>query len=40
MRSLIAACITALAIAVIGALALNLYQKPVATAFATESVRI
>ena len=40
MRSFIAACIAAVIIAAIGALALNLVQKPAATAFSTESVRL
>jgi hypothetical protein len=40
MRSFIAACVAAAAIAVIGALALNAAQEPAAVAFSTESVRL
>jgi hypothetical protein len=40
MRSFIAACVAALVIAVIGAIALNFIQQPVAVAFSTESVRL
>jgi hypothetical protein len=40
MRSFITACVAAVALATIGALALNSYQEPVAEAFATVSVRV
>lgn len=40
MRSFIIACIAAVAIAVIGAVALNLVQEPASVAFATEGVRL
>ena len=40
MRSFIVACIAAVAIAVIGAFALNYFQEPAAAAFATEMVRL
>lgn len=40
MRTFIAACIAALVVAGIGAVALNLIQKPVDVAFTTESVRL
>jgi len=40
MRSFIVACVAAVVIAVIGAAVLNMYQKPVAVAFTTTSVRL
>jgi hypothetical protein len=40
MRSFIAACIAAVAIAVVGAVALNFFQEPAMIAFKTESVRL
>jgi hypothetical protein len=40
MRSFIIACIAALVIAAIGAVGLNLIQKPVAVAFSTEAARL
>lgn len=39
MRSFLAGCIAAIVIAAIGAIALNFFQEPVQTAFATESAR-
>jgi hypothetical protein len=39
MRSFIVACIAAVAIAAIGAVALNFFQEPVTVAFATEGAR-
>jgi len=40
MRSFFIACFAAIVIAAIGAVTLDLFQKPVAVAFATESVRV
>ena len=40
MRVFITACIAAAVIAVVAALALDMMQKPVDSAFATSSVRI
>lgn len=40
MRSFIIACVAAVVIAVIGAIALNAAQEPVSGAFTTESTRI
>ena len=40
MRSFIAACVAAVAIAAVGAIILNSYQEAVDAAFATKSVRI
>jgi hypothetical protein len=40
MRSFILACLAAVAIAIIGAFALNSFQKSVSVAFTTESVRV
>lgn len=40
MRSFIAACVAAVVIAAIGAIALNFFQEPVSVAFATGSVRL
>ena len=40
MRIFIAACLTAIVIAIGGAFALNSIQQGVAVAFATESVRV
>jgi hypothetical protein len=40
MRSFIIACIAAVVIAAIGAVALNSIQQPVGLAFATEGVRL
>jgi hypothetical protein len=40
MRSFIIACVVVVAFAAIGAFALDSFQEPVATAFATESVRV
>jgi len=40
MRSFIIACVAAVVIAAIGAIALNSIQEPVSVAFATGSVRL
>ena len=40
MRSFITACVAAVVIAAIGALALNSVQEPVAAAFATDAARV
>jgi len=40
MRSFIVACIAAVVIAAVGAVALNYAQEPVSVAFATEGVRL
>ncbi len=40
MRSFIFACVAAVVIAGIGAVALNCFQEPVSTAFATQEVRL
>ena len=40
MRSFIAACVASIVIAALGAVALDLIQEPVATAFTTQSVRL
>jgi hypothetical protein len=40
MRIFITACIAAAVMAVLGALTLNMIQKPADVAFATEAVRI
>lgn len=40
MRSFIIACVAAVVIAVVGAIALNEAQEPVSAAFATDSTRI
>jgi hypothetical protein len=40
MRAFIVAVVAAAVIAVVGAVILNVYQKPAAEAFSTESVRI
>jgi hypothetical protein len=40
MRSFITACVVAVVIAALGALALNLIQRPASVAFSTESVRL
>jgi hypothetical protein len=40
MRSFITACIAAIVIAFVAALALNFIQKPVEVAYSTEAVRI
>jgi hypothetical protein len=40
MRSFIAASIAAIVIAAIGAIVLDLFQKPASVAFTTESVRL
>jgi hypothetical protein len=40
MRAFVAACVAIVAIATIGTFAMDLLQKPVSVAFATESVRI
>ena len=40
MSTFVTACIAAIVIAVIGALALNAIQKPAEVAFATTAVRI
>jgi len=40
MRSFVAACIAAAAIAVVGAVVLNFIQEPVGVAFSTEGVRL
>ncbi|HEV2550097.1 MAG TPA: hypothetical protein VGU20_22490 [Stellaceae bacterium] len=39
MRSFILACVAAVALAVIGALVLNLFQEPLTVAFSTEGAR-
>jgi hypothetical protein len=40
MRSFMVACIAAVVIAAIGALALNFFQEPAEVAFATGAVRL
>jgi hypothetical protein len=40
MRVFVAACAAAVVGAAVGAFALNIYQEPASTAFATEAVRI
>jgi hypothetical protein len=40
MRSFIVACIAAIVIAVVGAVALNHVQEPVSVAFSTAGVRL
>jgi hypothetical protein len=40
MRSFIVACVAAVVIAAIGAVALNSFQEPVDVAFATKGVRL
>jgi len=40
MRSFVIACIVAVAIAALGAVALNSLQEPVSVAFSTQSVRL
>jgi hypothetical protein len=40
MRSFMVACIAAVVIAAIGALALNFFQEPAEVAFATSAVRL
>jgi hypothetical protein len=40
MRSFIIACIAAVVIATVGAVALNFFQEPVDVAFATGAVRL
>jgi hypothetical protein len=40
MRSFIVACIAAVVIATIGAIALKFIQEPVSVAFATDAVRL
>ena len=40
MRSFIVACMAAVVIAAIGAVALNFFQEPVTAAFTTEGVRL
>jgi hypothetical protein len=40
MRSFVMACIAAIVVAAIGALALSYFQEPVSVAFATEGARI
>jgi hypothetical protein len=40
MRSFIAACVAAVVIAIIGAVALDYVQEPVGVAFATSGVRL
>jgi len=40
MRSFILACLAAVAIAIMGAFALNSFQQGVSVAFTTESVRV
>jgi hypothetical protein len=40
MRSFIAACIVAVALAAVGAVVLNHMQEPVSVAFATVGVRL
>ena len=40
MRAFVSACLAAAAIAALGAVALNMFQQPVAVAFSTESVRL
>jgi hypothetical protein len=40
MRSFIVACVAAVALAAIGAVALSYIQEPADTAFSTDSVRL
>ena len=40
MRSFIIACVAAVIVATIGAIALNSVQEPVSVAFSTEAVRL
>jgi hypothetical protein len=40
MRSFIVACVAAIVVAAVGAIALSYLQEPVSVAFATESVRL
>lgn len=40
MRSFIAACVAAVVIAALGAVALNFFQEPVNIAFSTQNVRL
>jgi len=40
MRSFILACVAAVVIAAVGAVALNFFQKPVDVAFATVGARV
>lgn len=40
MRSFVVACVAAVVIAIIGAIALNLAQEPVSVAFTTTNARI
>jgi hypothetical protein len=40
MRSFVAACIAAIVLAVVGAVALSHMQEPVSVAFSTVSVRL
>jgi hypothetical protein len=40
MRSFIVACVAAIIVAIIGAVALNSVQEPASVAFTTESARI
>ena len=40
MRSFLVACVAAITVAAIGAIALNAVQEPVSIAFATHSARI
>ena len=40
MRSFMLACLAAVAIATVGALALNSFQKGASVAFTTEAVRV
>jgi hypothetical protein len=40
MPSFIAACVAAVALAIVGALVLNHFQEPAGPAFSTEAVRL
>jgi hypothetical protein len=40
MRSFIVACVAAIVVAAVGAIALSYLQEPVSVAFSTESVRL
>jgi hypothetical protein len=40
MKSFIVACVAAVVIAVVGALVLDVYQKPADTAYTTTGVRL
>jgi hypothetical protein len=40
MKSFIVACVAAIVIAVVGAVVLDMYQRPAESAFATTGVRL